>query len=482
MSKSSVKKNFMYQMIYEVLVIILPFVTSPYIARVIGASGLGVYSYSYSIAFYFVLFSMLGLKNYGNRAIAMVRDNEKHLNETFTNITILHIIVSLICLAAYVGYIFILAEQRLYAVIQLFYVLSGLFDISWFYFGIEKFKMTVFRNITIKILNVVCIFVFVRDEGDLWKYCLIMSLGMLISSLILWVPLRKYVKFVKPDKQKILMHLKPLLILFIPAVAVSLYKYMDKIMIGQLSSKAQLGFYDNAEKINIIPLTVISSFGTVMMPKMSNLAAKANKKESEKYMSISMQFVMFLAFALSFGLASIGKVFAPIFWGKEFTLSGTLMMYLSITIPFISFANVIRTQYLIPNEKDREYILSVVLGAIVNLTINFLLIPEHGAVGATIGTIAAEVTVCLVQVYAVRKELPMLRYLRSFIVFLPIGAVMFAATYGIGVLLGKSFTTLFIQIFVGGCIYAVFSLIYFVATKNEFFLKTVNGVKKKFIH
>ena len=165
MANSSIKKNFMYQMIYDVLVMILPFVTSPYISRVVGAEGLGVYAYSYSIAFYFVLFSMLGLKNYGNRAIAMVRDDKKRLNETFSNIVTLHFIVSVICFAVYIGYIIMMKGQKIYAIIQIGYVLSGLLDISWFYFGIEKFKMTVARSTIIRFLNVICIFVFVHEDG-----------------------------------------------------------------------------------------------------------------------------------------------------------------------------------------------------------------------------------------------------------------------------------------------------------------------------
>ena len=153
-------------------------------------------------------------------------------------------------------------------------VLSGLFDISWFYFGIEHFKLTVLRSTVIKILNVICVFTLVRSKSDLWIYCLIMALGMLLSQLTLWVPLKKYVKFVKPSWSKMTIHIKPMLVLFVPTIAVSLYKYMDKIMIGSISSKTQLGFYENAEKVINIPTTVITSFGTVMLPKMSNTSVK----------------------------------------------------------------------------------------------------------------------------------------------------------------------------------------------------------------
>lgn len=479
METTSVKKNFMYQMIYQVLIIILPFVTSPYIARVIGAEGLGTYSYSYSIAYYFVLFSMLGLTNYGNRAIAQCRDDRNKLNETFSNITALHIAFSCICCIVYFFYVIFWAEAKLYAGIQFAYVLSGLFDISWFYFGIEKFKLTVTRNTIIKILNVICVFIFVRDSDDLWKYCMIMALGTLISQLALWVPLKKFVTLQKPVWSKIKPHVKPLFILFIPAIAVSLYRYMDKIMIGAMSNKAQLGFYENAEKVVNIPLTIITSFGTVMLPKMSNLVAANNQSETSRYILLSMKYVMCLAFALALGLAGIGTVFAPVFWGSEFEFSGVLIMGLSITIPFMSFANVIRTQFLIPAEKDREYLTSVIGGAIINLFINLMLIPKMGAIGATIGTITAEILVCLIQSWSVRKELPLFQYIKNMAIFCFFGIVMFIAVFYIGSVLSESISTLLLQLIIGIGIYGGLCTIYFSITRDAIFINMLKKIKKK---
>lgn len=473
MKRNSIQKNFAYQMIYEILALLLPLATSPYIARVIGAEGLGTYTYSYSVAYYFVLFSLLGIKNYGNRAVAQARDDQKTLCVVFSNIYFLHLLVSVVCCIGYVGYAFAIQKGQIYVLIQGLYVISGLFDISWFYFGIEKFKLTVTRDVIIKFLNVGCIFIFVRNADDLWKYCLIMSAGQLISQLALWIPLRKYVRLIRPSWGKMKSHIKPLLILFIPAVAVSLYKYMDKIMIGAMSSKTQLGYYENAEKVVNIPMTVIASFGTVMLPKMSNLAVSSNRKVSERYMALSMEFVMCLAMALACGLAAVGLIFAPVFWGSEFAFSGNLIMGLSITIPFIAFANVIRTQYLIPQKKDRDYLISVILGAIVNLLINTLLIPRFGSIGATVGTIAAEISVCLLQSFAVRNELPLFSYLKSFIYFVFLGMVMFIVVRFLGNIMGTSLSTLVIQVMAGAVLYGSFSLLYFLHEKNEVIVRMI---------
>lgn len=474
------KKNFMYQLIYDILIMILPFITSPYIARVIGAEGLGIYSYYYSVAYYFVLFSVLGLKNYGNRIIARCRDDQEQLNETFSNLAAVHILVSLICSVVYIFYIFTVdRSERVFAIIMFAQVLSGLFDISWFYFGIEKFKLTVTRNTIIKLINVICVFTLVKSKSDLWLYCLIMALGMLISQIVLWIPLKKYVSFVKPEFSKMIVHIKPMLILFVPSIAVSLYKYMDKIMIGAISSKMQLGFYENAEKVINIPITVITSFGTVMLPKMSNMMAKKDKSEALKYTGVSMLYVMWLAYALTFGLAGVATIFAPVFWGKEFELSGYLIMGLAITIPFMSFANVIRTQYLIPAEKDKEFMTSVVAGAVANLIINGLLIPTMGSVGATIGTIVAEITVCFIQCFAVRKELPLWEYFKQTIIFIVLGVVMFLVVFKIGNLLGEAVGTLFVQIVVGAIIYCLFSMLILFSKKEPTFMGMLETVKRR---
>lgn len=463
---TSIKNNVAYQMAYEILVLILPLVTSPYLSRVIGAEGVGVYSYSYTIANYFVLFAMLGIKNYGCRVIAQVRDDPKQLNETFSSLMATHVLVSLLCMAAYAGYVCLLKSERIYAAIQSAFVLSALFDISWFYFGIEKFKLTVIRSAVIKLLNVVCIFMFVRQRDDLWIYCLIMAVGILLSQLSLCVPLKKYVRFVRPDTRSMASHVKPLLILFVPAIAVSLYKYMDKIMIGAISGKEQLGYYENAEKVVNIALTVITAFGTAMLPRMSNLLQSEKRSIATKYIKESMQYVMCLAFAMAFGLPAIARNFAPVFWGKAFAYSGTLMIGLAIIIPFFSFANVIRTQYLIPAEKDRQYLISILAGAAINLVINTLLIPSYGALGATIGTIAAEILVCCVQVMCVRKELEVQRYLKNAVPFFLIGLIMFLPVHRMNRAGIPSLKILIVQIILGVTIYTAGSFLYLFFSKD----------------
>ena len=471
---SSLKKNFVYQMIYEILIMIIPLVLSPYLSRVLGAEWLGTYAYYFVIANYFVLFSVLGLKNHGKRTIAQCRDDADRLNLEFTNLAILHIAISVICCVAYIGYIFIFAADRFLSALMGFMVLSGLFDISWLYFGLEKFKLTVFRSSIIKILTVAAIFIFVQTQEDLWAYCLIMSVGTLLGQLVLWIPLKKYVQWVKPDLTQITAHFKPVLLLFIPTIAVSLYKLLDKLMLGDMSNHEQLGFFDNAEKIVNFPVTIIASFGAVMLPRISNMVAHKENEESARYTKLSFYYIMWLAYAFAFGLAGIAHIFAPVFWGEEFRSVSVLVMGLCVTLPFVAFANIIRTQFLIPFHKDTAFLSSVIAGAIVNIIINLIWIPKYGALGAVIATIAAEWVVCMVQMACVRKEMPVWGYLKQSLIFIPFAGILFAVVYGMGVLMDESVCTLVLQIVIGMGVYLALSGAYFYYKKDEYFMKLIH--------
>lgn len=474
----SVKKNFMYNLSYQILTMIIPLIMTPYISRVIGAEGVGIQSYTYSIVNYFVLFAMLGINNHGNRSIAMVRNDKKKLNTTFTSIYLIQAIMSISMIILYIIYIVFLAKNyKIIFIIQLIYIIGALFDINWFFFGMEQFKITVIRNTVIKLISVLSIFIFVKDSNDLYLYSLILALGVLISQLILWRFTNKYVKFTKVKLCEITQHIKPILILFIPAISVSIYKIMDKIMLGSMSTVTQVGFFENSEKIISIPLGIITALGTVMLPKMSNLLSNGKDSEAKKYIYLSLRFTMFISVGAMFGLIGVAENIVPIFLGKEFKECINIVSLLSITLLFIAWANVIRTQLLIPKKKDKIYIKSTFLGAIVNIMINILLITKLGAIGAAIGTIFAESTVCIYQTLMIRKELDIKTYLNNNIGFMVLGIFMFLVIRLIGHMLGYSLLTGVIQIVIGGSVYCITSVIYMIIVKDELIINIIN--KKK---
>lgn len=465
---ASLKKNFAYNIVYQILVIILPLVTTPYVSRTLGAANVGIYSYTYAVANYFVLIAMLGVKNYGNRSIAMVKDNKEELSKTFCNIYAIQISVFILSTLAYIGYVLLIVkENRLIALIQIFFVFTAAADITWFFFGMEEFKITVTRNTIIKLLDTLCIFIFVKNADDLWKYTLILSLGLLLGYLSVFPFLKKYIYFVRPTLTEMKRHFKPNVILFIPVIAVSLFNIMDKIMLGALSNMTQVGYYENTEKLMRVPFGVITALGTVMLPRMSHLVAKGNKKESEHIIEYSIILIMFLACAMSCGLAGTGNVFAPIFFGKEFSICGTLLIFIAPTILFLSWANVIRMQYLIPNGMDKEFTISTFVGAFVNLVINTLLIPQYSALGAIIGTVCAEASVAITQTFFVRKHLNIKHFFIETLPFLPIGLIMFCIVYILGELLETTIITFILQVIVGIVVYFLLSGLYVIYSSKD---------------
>ena len=455
----SVKKNFIYNLSYQILIMILPLITTPYISRVIGADGIGIQSYTYSIANYFVLFAMLGVNNHGNRSIAMAKDNKKDLNKTFTSIYLIQAAMSTVMILCYIIDIMVFAKSyKIIFIIQLIYIIGALFDINWFFFGMENFKVTVIRNTIIKLISVMSIFIFIKSESDLYLYSIILALGTLISQLVLWKFIFRYVNFIKVKFDDIKEHIIPMLTLFIPAISISVYKIMDKIMLGSMSTVTEVGFFTNSERIISIPLGIITALGTVMLPKISNLISNGKNNKAKKYINLSLKFSMFISIGAMFGLIGVGKNIVPAFLGSKFNRCVDVVSLLSITLLFMSWANVVRTQILIPKKKDKVYIVSTVLGAIVNVILNTLLIKKFGAIGAAIGTIFAEATVSIYQTLMIRKELNVKKHLKSNIIFVISGMAMLFIIKYLESILGNSLIVGIIQIIIGGIAYCTINV------------------------
>lgn len=482
--KSSVKMNLFYNTLYQILLVITPLITSPYVSRTLGSDGLGVFSYTYSMANCFALVGMLGVTNYGNRTIASVQNDRTKRSEAFWNIYTLQAITTVVLLIAYFIFIFDISpiEDRNIFLIQSLTVLCSMCDINWYFFGVEKFKLTVTRNIVIKIVNVVLIFLFVHNAKDTSIYTLIIVGSLLLSNLVVWPFLRQEVDFVKPSFDKIKPHLNQTFVLFIPVIAITLYKRMDKIMLGMLSTMSQTGIYENTEKIINIPNSLIAALGTVMLPRMSYLFANGDKKAASKYITISMEFICMVSSVLLFGIAGIAKEFAPWFFGDEFQSVGPLLIAMTPTIFFVSWANVIRTQYLIPLHHDKIYVSSVWIGAAVNLIINILLIPSLGAMGTVIGTVCAEGYVAIYQTMCVRKELPVLTYIKNGVYYIFAGVVMFFSIRLIGNGEKASVKVLALEVLFGGCVFIALCIPYILKKHRKEVKLLIDGIGRKLHH
>lgn len=462
---TNLKKNIVYNFTYQILILILPFITAPYLSRVIGPDGAGIYSFAYSVALYFTYITKLGLNNYGNRSIAFAQNDLEKRSDTFCEIYAMQIVFFCISALAYGIYVLFFAVDKIAATVMGIMVLSSLFDINWFFFGMELFKLTVIRNAVIRIGTAICIFAFIKERSDVYKYILIMSTSVLLSQMCLWPFINKYIRFSRPSLKNVLKHFKPNLTLFVPVIAVSLYKIMDKVMLGYMSTMAEVGYYENAEKIINITLTLITAVETVMLPRMTALISNNNISDSRKYIDKSMALVLAYSNAAAFGIFSVGKLFATVYYGKDFEKTGIIMILLAVTIVSVGCGNVIRTQYLIPNKRDKIYIYSAIIGAVVNLVINGLMIPKYASVGASIGTIAAEFCVLLYQLYFIRKELNLKVYAKYETVFAVIGIIMVIV---INMLpeFDSSVFDLAAKILIGGCVYVIIAGFYLVKAQQ----------------
>ena len=312
----------------------------------------------------------------------------------------------------------------------------------------------------------VLIFMFVKNKNDIYIYGLVMTVGSLVSQVFLWFFLKQIITFTKVKISDIFIHVKQNVILFVPVIAISLYTTMSKILLGSLSSMEAVGLYESANRLTSIPSMVVTSLGTVMLPRMSNLISKGKDDEAAKYIHKSFIFSVFLSCSMSFGISSVCSEFVPLFYGKGFEECVRIIPFLVISSIFISWANVIRTQYLIPAKKDKVYILSVFVGAIVNLILNIILIPMYSATGSAIATFLTEFSVCGYQTFQVRKEIKVKKYLIDSFPFILIAIFMYFVLINIPYI-NSNLYTLIIKCIIGGIIYIFISAIYFFKVLNK---------------
>lgn len=479
MSSSKVVKNFIYNASYQMLCVITPLITAPYISRVLGPEGIGTINYVQSIATYFVLFGTLGSSLYGQREIAYVqRDTEKR-TIVFKEIEILRLITVLIATVLY-GVLFCIKNDSkwLYIVFGIEVIASG-FDISWFFRGIQDFEKAVIRNFFVRIISVILIFIFVKSPDDILIYALCYAIPIILGNLSLWLYIPKYISKTGAYNLIAVQRLVPLMALFIPQIATEVYLVLDKTMLGILSNNmSEVGFYSQAQRLVQVALKFITALGTVMMPHVSDAFSCKDFKKINKSIMKSMRFVFLISIPMMFGLMGISKNFIPWFLGDGYERVSLLINLMSPTILIIGISNVIGTQYLLSTKQQKKYTVSVFAGMFVNMIFNTLLIPFYGAVGAAIATLLAECSVTIVQILEVKSRLSFIECLKSGIKYIVSGIIMFVAVCLIGNLLPKGWHNTVIQIICGISVYIIILCL----QKDELFLEGMDLFLKKYVN
>lgn len=483
---ASLKKNFIYQTGYQVLATALPLITTPYINRVLGAEQLGTYTYVANIANYFTIFAMLGFNNYGSKMIAATKHNENELAHTFSSIRKLQCLMATVVVAIYLLFISLcIPEHKSLYFIESLWIINCFIDINWFFWGMEKVKLTVNRNLIIKLITLLGVFIFVRSRNDILIYAFILVIGTILSDIYLISQVKKYVKGTKTTFYEMVAHIKPCIALFIPIVAMSIYQQMDKTMLGVLSTYEQVGYYSSADKIVNIPLGIITGLGTVSLPRIVSLISENKIMEYKKVVEKSISLVMFMCSAIAFGILAVSQEFVPLFFGREFLPCVSLVSFLTFVIFFKAISTVLVNQILIPNDNEKYYIISVFIGAFINLILNYSLIRKFDAVGAVYATLISELIVCFIQIFICFNYLNTLKIIGKNFQYIILGILMYGLVRKVAVLIKDTslFQRSILEILLGGTAFLGACVIYWKIKKDSTFypiiINFLNKLKQK---
>lgn len=399
-------KNYIYNTLYQLLMILMPLVTTPYAARVLGPEKLGIYSFTGANVNYFILLANIGFSLYGQKIIASLQDDFKKRSQAFWNIIIAKCLVASVALVIFIiTNAFFFSEYQDIYWIQAIGIVSVFIDISWFFMGLENFRITVIRNLIVKVSFVILLFLFVKSPDNLPLYVFIIVAGNFFGNITLWFQLKSYINKPKLFQIKISDVIRNATVLFIPTVAINMYVTLNKTMIGLLDSKINVGFFVQSDTVIKLVLAVVTSLGTVMMPHMTKLISDGKQKTANELIYKSFSAMTLLAMPIMIGMIIISGRFTSIFYGHGFEPVGTLLAIESVSVLLIAWSNVLGVQYLVPRGKLTHYSSSVTIGAVFNIIINPILLIHYGVNGSMWAMVMTELIVFSVQLYFTKKDL-----------------------------------------------------------------------------
>ena len=473
-------KNFFYNLSYQVLVIILPLITVPYVSGILGAEGIGDYAFTFANTQYFIIFGMIGITLYGNRQIAYVREDKVKLKNTFYSIYLLQLIGTAISLILFLVFalVFNKGNYRILYIAQGINILAAMVDISWLFMGLEEFKKTVVRNTIVKLVSLASIFIFVKTKEDVLIYTIILALSAFIGNLTFWLYIPKTLGIKGIEINELKNHFTSAISLFIPQISIQIYVLLDKTLLGIMTDTVEVGYYENSQKLIKMALTIATAVGTVMMPKIANTVSTGDYEKVKYYIKNSFLFVSSLSIPITFGLMGIANELSPWFFKGKFDGIEKLIIISSIIVLAISWSNVLGTQLLVPMNRIKEFTISVTMGAIVNLVLNLILLKKFGSFGACLTTVIAEMTVTSVQFYFVRDFISPLKLIKSVLIFIPSGIIMYLVVRIIGIYMGIGIITTIIQGLLGAMVYLVCLLITYKVVFKQSLVTYVKDVIK----
>ena len=416
--QKSITFNFVMNVILSMSSFIFPLITFPYVSRVLLPDGTGKVSFATSVITYFAMFAQLGIPTYGIRACAKVRDDRKKLSKTVQELFCINLLMTVV---AYIAFgIALLTVPRLQQDKTLFVIISltmifNAIGMEWLYKALEQYTYITVRSIVFKFVALIAMFVFVRQKADYVVYGAITILASSASNIFNFINIHKYVDMEVSEKLQIKKHLKPVLVFFAMSCATTIYTHLDTVMLGFMKTDTDVGYYNAAVKIKTILVTVVTSLGTVLLPRVSYYIEKGMMEEFWKTARKAMNFVVMFSVPLFIFFILFAREGVYFLSGNAFEGAVIPMQIIMPTLLFIGMTNIMGIQMLVPMGKEKFVLYSEIAGAIVDLVLNMILIPRYAAAGAAIGTMAAEIVVWIVQLYFMRENVRILYIGKSYL-------------------------------------------------------------------
>lgn len=482
MKVKSVKLNFILNTTRIFLGAFFILVTTPYITRVLGAENLGKVDYVNSIIQYFILFTALGIPNYGIREIAKTRDNVFDRTKTIIELGIILIITTII---GYVVLFFLLnningfKELKTLILIMSTWILFNNIGFEWFYQGIENQVYITIRFIIIRLIVLILMFLFVKNSKDYIIYGIILVLMNSGSNVLNLINIRKYLSFknITLKKLDLKKHIKPVLIIFAASLSVSIYLQLDVVMLGNVNEKI-VAYYTVPNKLIRLVMILITALGTVLIPRISNCIKNNDMENYKKYVNYSLKYILMISIPSVVGIFLLADNIILIMAGEKFIESILTMRILVFILFIVGIAYFLGFQLLYPHGLEKYYTYSVTIAAIINFIFNYIMIPKYYQNGAAIGTIIAELTGVMLMLYFTRNYLKEIEFynlknLKYFISAIIMGIIiLFIKSLCLGNIL-----TMLVSISLGSIIYFIILLL----LKEDIVVLGFNVIKNKLI-
>lgn len=401
MEVKSLKHNFTMYFIRTFFNLGFGIIIFPLVARKLGAENLGKIQYVESVVAYFLLFINLGIDTYGKREVALYRNDKEKLSKIVLELLFILLVTTILGSITYIYFInyFVkeIAIKRIF-ILYIFYILLNLFNVEWFYTGIENQSYITKRNMIFKIISAFLIVISIKSQQDIYIYVGILIFALVGSNLLNIFNLRKYIDVKKVKIREVKKHLKPLFTLFFSVLALSISYNLDSIMIKNIVGDKELGYYSFAMKFGKMPLIFATSIVAIFYPRLCNLLGQGKKEEYYKLTTFGIESILLFSFPTSIGMFTLSDTIVKVFAGNEFLQSISIMRIFSIFILVMGVALCTGSMTLIVNKKDRVYSLSVVFGSILNFLFNIIFISKMGALGAAIATLITEITAIIIRI------------------------------------------------------------------------------------